>query len=63
MKLKPSAGALRATSQLQPRSNLVESPAALIGDEIGVRELLEILENIVAQAGDLIDSRSPEPVA
>jgi len=28
-----------------------------------VRELLEILENIVSQAGDLIESRSPELVA
>jgi hypothetical protein len=28
-----------------------------------VREVLEILENIVAEAGDLVESRSPELVA
>jgi hypothetical protein len=63
MQHKPTAGALRAASQLQPKSNLLESSAALIDRETGVRELLEILENIVAQAGDLIESRSPELVS
>ena len=28
-----------------------------------MREILEILENIIAEAGDLIESRSPELVA
>ena len=60
---KPTVGALRAASQVQPRSNLLESTAALIDRETGVCELLEILENIVAQAGDLIEGRSPELVA
>jgi hypothetical protein len=55
-------GALRAASQLQPDSNLRESTAALIDRETGVRELLEILENIIDEAGDLIESRSPELV-
>ena len=41
----------------------IESTAALIDRETGVRELREILENIIAQAGDLIESRSPELVA
>ena len=60
---KATAGALRAASHLQPDSNLVAITAALIDRETGVRELLEILENIVSQAGDLIESRSPELVA
>jgi hypothetical protein len=63
MQHKPTAGALRAASRLQPRSDLLESTAALIDRETGVRELLEILENIVSQAGDLIEARSPELVA
>jgi hypothetical protein len=63
MQHKPTAGALRAASQLQPKTDLLESTAALIDRETGVRELLELLENIVSQAGDLIESRSPELVA
>jgi hypothetical protein len=63
MKHKPTAGALRAAKQIQPRSNLVEGTAFLIDRETGVRELLEILDNILAQAGDLIETRSPELVA
>jgi hypothetical protein len=31
--------------------------------ETGMREILEILDRIIAQAGDLIESRSPELVA
>ena len=31
--------------------------------EAGMREILEILDSIIAQAGDLIESRSPELVA
>jgi hypothetical protein len=62
-KHKATAGALRAASQLQPDVNLVETAAALIDREAGVRELLELLDNIIAEAGDLIESRSPELVA
>jgi hypothetical protein len=43
IKHKATAGALRAASHLQPNSNFVESTAALIDRETGVRELLEIL--------------------
>ena len=60
-KHKATAGALRAASQLQPDVNLVETAAALIDREAGVRELLELLENIIAEAA--IESRSPELVA
>jgi hypothetical protein len=28
-----------------------------------VREILDILENVIAEAGDLVESRSPELVA
>jgi hypothetical protein len=62
-KHKATAGALRAASQLQPDVSLVEAAAAVIDREAGVRELLELLENILAEAGDLIESRSPELVA
>jgi hypothetical protein len=32
----------------------------MIDRETDVREVLDILENIIVEAGDLIDSRSPE---
>jgi hypothetical protein len=35
----------------------------IIDRETGVRELVEVLENILSQAGDLIEGRSPELVA
>jgi hypothetical protein len=35
----------------------------LVSRETGVREVLEILENIITEAGDLIESRSPELAA
>jgi hypothetical protein len=63
VKHEPSAGALRAASQLQPDSNLVESTAELIDRETGLRELTDVLEAVLAEAGDLIESRSPELVA
>ncbi len=50
-------------SQIEPVSSKVESTAELIDRETGVRELIDILENIIAEAGDLIESRSPELVA
>lgn len=59
-KHKPTAGALRAARQLQKTSGLVESTAELIDRETGLRELMDIFETIIAEAGDLIESRSPE---
>jgi hypothetical protein len=35
----------------------------IIDRETGVRELVEVLEDIISQAGDLIEGRSPELVA
>jgi hypothetical protein len=40
-----------------------EPTAEIIDREMGVRELVEMLENIIAEAGDLIESRSPELAA
>ena len=62
-KAKPTAGALRAASQIDPNPSRLESTAELIDRETGVRELLDMLENIIAEAGDLIESRSPELAA
>ena len=63
MKQKPTAGALRAASRLQPDSDLLQSTAELIDQETGLRELMDIFETIIGEAGDLIESRSPELLA
>ena len=62
-KMKPTAGALRAASAIEHDGSLLGSLPELIDRETGVREILEILQSIIAQAGDLIESRSPELVA
>jgi hypothetical protein len=56
-------GALRAAKEIERNPSFIESTAEVIDREIGVRELVEILENIIAETGDLIESRSPELVA
>ena len=61
--MKPTAGALRAASAIRHDASLLQSLPELIDRETGVREILEILQSIIAQAGDLIESRSPELVA
>lgn len=63
MKHKPTDGALRAAKQIEHNPSLVESTAEIIDRETGVRELAEVLERVVAEAGDLIENRSPELVA
>jgi hypothetical protein len=60
---KPTDGALRAAKVIERNPSFIESTAEVIDRETGVRELVEILENIIAEAGDLIESRSPELVA
>ena len=60
---KPTDGALRAAKEIERNPSFIESTAELIDRETGVRELVEILENIIAEAGDLIEGRSPELVA
>ena len=63
MKHEPTAGALRAAKQIEHNQSSFQSTAAIIDRETGVREVLELLESIIAEAGDLIESRSPELVA
>ena len=60
---KTTDGALRAAKQIESDPSFIESSAEIIDCETGVREVLDILENIIAEAGDLIESRSPELVA
>ena len=60
---KPTDGAMRAAKQIERNASFIESTAEIIDRETGVRELVEMLENIIAEAGDLIESRSPELVA
>jgi hypothetical protein len=62
-KVNPTAGALRAANAIEHDASLISSLPELIDRETGVREVLEILESIIAQADDLIESRSPELVA
>ncbi len=59
---KPSEAALRAARQIERNSSYVESVAEIIDRETGLRELVDVLEAIIAQAGDLIEGRSPELV-
>ena len=62
-KQKSTDGALRAAKQIDRNPSFLQSTAEIIDRETGVREVLEILENIIAEAGDLIENRSPELVA
>jgi hypothetical protein len=50
-------------SNIRRGHNYKRSTAELIDRETGVRELADILENIITEAGDLIESRSPELAA
>ncbi len=62
-KQRPTEGALRAAGLIQQNAAPLDSLPELIDRETGVREVLAILEAIIAQAGDLIEGRSPELVA
>jgi hypothetical protein len=62
-RMKPTAGAVRASKAIQQDAAPLKSLPELIDRETGVREILEILQSIIEQAGDLIESRSPELVA
>lgn len=63
VKHKPTAGARRAASHIEQDPSRRDSIAELIDRETGLRELVDIVEEIIAEAGDLIESRSPELVA
>jgi len=60
---KTTDGALRAAKAIEHNPSFIESTAEVIDRETGVRELVEMLENVIAEAGDLIETRSPELVA
>ena len=60
---KHTDGALRAAKQIEHDPSHIDSTADVIDDETGMLEMVELLENIIAEAGDLIESRSPELVA
>jgi hypothetical protein len=60
---QPADGALRAAKEIERNPSFLESTAEVIDRETGIRELVEILESIIAETGDLIESRSPELVA
>src|SRR3989442_1500564 len=65
---KPTEAAMRAARSIGEMvtvhfgealySSMLESTAAIIDRETGVRDLEHILEEIIAEAGDLIDKRS-----
>jgi len=61
--MQHTAGALRAARAIREDSSLLRSVPEHIDRETGVREVLELLQSIIEQAGDLIESRSPELVA
>jgi hypothetical protein len=63
MKHELTVGALRAARAIQRDALLLKSLPELIDRETGIREVLEILENIIAEAGDLIEARSPKLAA
>jgi hypothetical protein len=58
-----TAGALRAASEIERNPALHQSIAEIIDRQTGLRDVLELLENIISEAGDLIEHRSPELVA
>ena len=60
---KPTDGALRAAKQIEHNPSFLQSTAEIIDRETGVRELADIQEIIITEAGDLIESRSPELAA
>jgi hypothetical protein len=62
IKHKATAGALRAASEIEPNPALRQSVAEIIDRQAGLRDILELLENIISEAGDLIEGRSPELV-
>ena len=58
-KTKTTDGAHRAAKQIEHNPSFLQSTAEIIDRETGVRELADILENIITGAGDLIESQSP----
>jgi len=63
MEQEYSRSAAKNNPHIEPDPSQRQSLAELIDQETGVREALDLLENIIAEAGDLIESRNPELVA
>jgi hypothetical protein len=62
-KRKVTAGARRAAEAIQSDQSTMDSLPELIDRETGMHEILQILQSIIDQSGDLIELRSPELVA
>jgi hypothetical protein len=58
----PTAGRCTTSGhrQIQQDSSPPEAISEFIDRETGVRELVDVLEDIISEPGDLIESRSPE---
>jgi len=54
---------MRAARAIEHDASLLESTAEIIDHETGIRELIDLLEQILAQAGDVVEGRSPELAA
>jgi hypothetical protein len=63
IRYQPTDGAMRAARAIQHDTSLLESTAEIVDRETGMRELIDLLEQILAQAGDLVTGRSPELAA
>jgi hypothetical protein len=60
---KPQPAHCAPLLKIEPNPRLRQSIGEVIDQESGLRDRLELLENILSQAGDLIESRRPELVA
>ena len=63
VKPRTSAGAARAAKSITTDPTRASQLAELIDRETGLSALADVMEEILAEAGDLIDSRAPELVA
>jgi hypothetical protein len=62
MKHNSTADAWRTASEIESNPALRQSIAEVIDRQAGLWDILELLENILSEAGDLIEPRSPELV-
>jgi hypothetical protein len=70
---KPTQAAMRAATSIAetiaghfgeaPPSSMVEFIAAIVDRETGLPNLVDVVEEMLAEAGDLIESRNSELVA
>jgi hypothetical protein len=57
IKHKATAGAWRAAGEIEPNPALRQSIAEIIDRQACLRDILELLQNIISELGDLIDVR------